>query len=79
MHRRIELVDEYDDVTVYRRPSGFLVQIGDADPQPAVMAVTDSGDHFIQLGERRTRVDIHVKGEMAYIRAFGQWQIYPDP
>ena len=55
MHRRIELIDEYDDVTVYRRSSRHLVQINDADPQPAVLAVTDSGDQTIQLGEQRTR------------------------
>ena len=43
MHRRIELLDEYDDVTVYRRVSDHLVQIGDADPLPAGLAATDSG------------------------------------
>lgn len=72
MHRRIELTDEYDDVAVCRRPSGHLVQIGDADPRPAVLTATDSGDQIIQLDEQRTRADIQVKGEMAYIRAFEQ-------
>jgi 3-methylcrotonyl-CoA carboxylase alpha subunit len=72
MHRRIELTGEYDDVTVYRRSSRHLVQIGDADPRPAALAATDSGDHIIHLGEQHTRADIQVKGEMAYIRAFGQ-------
>lgn len=72
MHRRVELINEYDDVTVYGRSSRHLVQINDADPQPAVLTVTDSGDHIIHLGQQRTRVDIQVKGEMAYIRAFGQ-------
>ena len=72
MHRRIELLDKYHDITVYNRSSKHLVQIGDADPQPAVLAVTDSGDQIIQLGEQRTRVRVNVKGEMAYIRAFGQ-------
>lgn len=72
MHRRIELLGEYDDVTVYRRFSKHLVQINDDKPQPAVLAVTESGDHIIQLGELSIRVNIKVKGEMAYIRAFGQ-------
>ena len=72
MHRRIELLDKYDDITVYGRSSGHLVQIGDADPQPAVLTTTDSGDHIIKLGDLSTRVNIKVKGEMAYIRAFGQ-------
>ena len=72
MHRRIELLDKYDDITVYGRSSKHLVQIGDAEPQPAVLDVTDSGNQIIKLGERRTRVNIKVKGEMTYIRAFGQ-------
>lgn len=72
MRRRIELLDEYDDISVYRRVSDHLVQIGDADPQPAGLTATDSGGNIIQLGELRTRVDIKVKGEMAYIRAFGR-------
>jgi biotin carboxyl carrier protein len=72
MHGRIELLDKYYDITVYGRSSKHLVQIGDAEPQPAVLAVTNSGDHMIQLGEQRTRVSVKVKGEMAYIRAFGQ-------
>jgi 3-methylcrotonyl-CoA carboxylase alpha subunit len=72
MHRRIELLDKYDDITVYGRSSKHLVQIGDAEPQPAVLVVTDSGEQIIQLGELHTTVNIKVKGEMAYIRAFGQ-------
>ena len=72
MHRRIELLDEYDDITVYGCSSNHFVQIGEAEPQPAVLTVTDSGDHIIQLGEQRTKVSLKVKGERAYIRAFGQ-------
>lgn len=72
MHRRIELLNKCYDITVYRRSSKHFVQIGDAEPQPAVLAVTDSGDHIIQLGEQSARVSVKVKGEMAYIRAFGQ-------
>jgi biotin carboxyl carrier protein len=72
MHRRIELLDKYYDITVYGRSSKHLVQIGDAEPQPAVLSVTNSGDHIIQLGDQHTRVSVKVKGEMAYIRAFGQ-------
>ena len=72
MHRRIELLDKYYDITVYGRSSKHLVQIGDAEPLPAILAVTNSGDHIIQLGDQHTRVSVKVKGEMAYIRAFGQ-------
>ena len=72
MHGRIELLDKYYDITVYGRSSKHLVQIGDAEPLPAILAVTNSGDHIIQLGDQHTRVSVKVKGEMAYIRAFGQ-------
>jgi biotin carboxyl carrier protein len=72
MHRRIELLDKHYDITVYGRSSKHLVQIDDAEPQPAVLSVTNSGDHIIQLGDQHTRVSVKVKGEMAYIRAFGQ-------
>ena len=72
MHRRIELLDKYYDITMYGRSPKHLVQIGDAEPQPAVLSVTNSGDHIIQLGDQHTRVSVKVKGEMAYIRAFGQ-------
>jgi biotin carboxyl carrier protein len=72
MHRRIDLLDKYYDVTVYSGSSKHLVQIGDEIPQSAVLAVTDSGNHIIQLGDQRTRVNVKVNGEMAYIRAFGQ-------
>ena len=72
MNRRIELLDKYYDITVYGRSPKHLVQIGDAEPQPAVLAATDSGEYMIQLGEQRTRVSMKVKGEMAYIRAFGK-------
>ena len=72
MHRRIELLDKYYDITVYGHSSKHLVQIGDAEPQPAVLSVTNSGDYIIQLGDQHTRVSVKVKGEMAYIRAFGQ-------
>jgi len=72
MHRRIKLLDTYYDITVHHRSPKHLVQIGDAEPRCAVLAVTDSGDHMIQLGEQRTRLSVKVRGEMVYIRAFGQ-------
>jgi len=72
MHHRLKLLDKYYDITVHHRSAKHLVQIGDAEPRCAVLSVTDSGDHTIQLGEQRTRVCVKVKGEMVYIRAFGQ-------
>lgn len=72
MHRRIELLDKSYDITVYGRSSKHLVQIRDEEPLPAGLTFTDSGEYTIRLGEQSARVNVNVKGEMVYIRAFGQ-------
>lgn len=72
MHGRIQLLDKYYDITVTGRSPQYLVRIGDAEPRPAVLSISDSGDYMIQLGEQRAGAHIRVKGEMVYIRAFGQ-------
>lgn len=72
MHGRIELLGNYYDVMVYGRSPNQLVQIDDSPPQLTVLDLQDSGDCEIQLGQHRTKACMHVKGETAYIRAFGQ-------
>jgi biotin carboxyl carrier protein len=72
MHGRIKLLDQYYDITVTGRSPQYLVQIGAAEPQPAVLGTMDSGDYLIRLGEQRAGADVRVKGEMVYIRAFGR-------
>ena len=72
MHGRIKLLDNYYDISVTGRSPHYLVRIGDSEARPAVLDIMDSGDCTIRLGEQRARTHIRVKGEMVYIRAFGQ-------
>jgi len=72
MHGRIKLLDKYYDITVTGHSPQYLVQIGDAEPRPAVLGIMDSGDYMIQMGEQRARASVRVKGEMVYIRTLGQ-------
>jgi 3-methylcrotonyl-CoA carboxylase alpha subunit len=72
MYRRIEFLDRSYDVTVTGRLPDYCIQIEDAESRSAGLAVTDSGDHVIRLGDRHTRVRIKVKGEMVHLRAFGR-------
>lgn len=72
MHRRIELLNEFHEVTVSGSSKRRLVRIGDAAAQPAALTGSDSGDWTIQLGEAGTSLRVKTKGEMIYIRAFGR-------
>lgn len=72
MHGRIELLGSCHDVAVYGRAPDQLVQIDNALPQVAALNHLESGECEIQLGRQSTRARMHVKGETAYVRAFGQ-------
>jgi len=72
MHGRIQLLDKYYDITVTGRSLHYLVRIGDSEARPAVLDIMDSDECTIRLGEQRARAHIRIKGEMVYIRAFGQ-------
>lgn len=72
MHGRIELLGNYYDVMVYGRSPNQLVQIDDSPPEITILELKNSGDCEIQMGQNRTKACMHVKGETAYIRAFGQ-------
>jgi 3-methylcrotonyl-CoA carboxylase alpha subunit len=72
MHGRIELLGSYYDVTVLGPIDGQMSQIDNCPPQRAMLKVRDSGDCEIKLGEQCATVRMFIKGETAYIRAFGQ-------
>ena len=72
MQGRIKLLGTFYDVVVYGRVPDQFVQIDETSPRAAVLVHMDSGECEIQLGQQRTKVRMHIKGEMAYIRAFGQ-------
>ena len=72
MHRRIELLNKFYEVTVSGSSKRRLVRIGDAAARPAALTGTDSAGWAIQMGEAQTPVRVKTKGEMIYIRAFGR-------
>jgi biotin carboxyl carrier protein len=70
MRRRIHLLEEHHDVTLYGGPAKRRIQVGEEAPLPAELISGDSMEGLVRLGERNTPMVIAVKGETAYIRAF---------
>jgi biotin carboxyl carrier protein len=70
MKRRIDLLDEQYSVTVFNRPGEQRVQVADGEAQPAVLTMGAECKGTIQLGNRQANIQMAVKGETAYIRAF---------
>ncbi|MFZ3048032.1 MAG: biotin/lipoyl-containing protein [Desulfatirhabdiaceae bacterium] len=72
MHRRIELLNKFYEVSVRNSAERRLVRIGDTRARPALLTGTKSTGQTIRLGEAQTDVTVITKGEIIYIRAFGQ-------
>lgn len=72
MHRRIELLNKFYEVTVSGSSKRRLIRIGDSLAQPAALTCSDLAGWAIQVGETQTPVRVKTKGEMIYIRAFGR-------
>lgn len=70
MRRRIDFLNEHYTVTVSGQPGEQSLQVADGKPQPAALTVEGGRHHVIQLGDQRADVQIAVKGETAYVRAF---------
>ena len=70
MKRRIDLLDEHHTVTVFGQPGELRLQVANGEPQPAALAVGTECQGTIQLGDHRSDIQMAVKGETAYIRAF---------
>jgi len=70
MKRRIDLLDEHYTVTVFGEPGERRLQVANGEPQPAALAVGTECQGTIQLGDHRSDIQMAVKGETAYIRAF---------
>ncbi|MBW2368534.1 MAG: acetyl-CoA carboxylase biotin carboxyl carrier protein subunit [Deltaproteobacteria bacterium] len=70
MRRRIDLLDEHHTVTVYGEIGAQRLQVADSDPQCTALAVQGEFRRVIQLGDQSTEIQMAVKGEAAYIRAF---------
>jgi acetyl/propionyl-CoA carboxylase alpha subunit len=70
MKRRIDLLDEHYTVTVFGQPGEQQLQVADGEAQPAALTVGTECQRTILLGKRRADIQIAIKGETAYIRAF---------
>jgi biotin carboxyl carrier protein len=72
MQRRIDLLDDHYKVTLFGQPGDRQIQVGDAPPQSAELIAKDDLNHVIQLGEQKAGIQMAVKGETAFIHAFGR-------
>ncbi len=72
MRRQIDLQNTQFEVTTYHRSDTYEVQVEEGESQPASLNGNGSGDHVIQLGDRREIISMAVQGETAYIKAFNR-------
>ena len=72
MQGRIEVFGTFYDVAVYGRFPDQFVQIGNDPAQVAALVDTGSGSSEIRLGQLCASVQINIKGETAFIRAYEQ-------
>ena len=72
MQRRIDLLNNPYTITIFGQPNDRYFQTGDKSPQTAKLAYKDGFNHIVQLGDKKTEIQMAVKGETAYIKAFGR-------
>jgi biotin carboxyl carrier protein len=72
MQRQIDLLDEQYNVTITGHPKNQLLQIETGEPLSAALISSTNGKYIIKLGDESVEAEIAVKGEMAYIHAFGR-------
>jgi biotin carboxyl carrier protein len=72
MRCRIHLMGHHHEVTLLGRPEAWRLQFENEEPRPASLSLVGSGESLIRLGDHSARIQLRVKGEMAYIRAFGR-------
>jgi len=72
MQRRIDLLNEPYMVTVFGQHKEQHLQVADGTSQSAVLTIGKDNHSIIQLGDYKADIQMAVKGEKAYIRAFGR-------
>ena len=70
MKRRIDLLGEHYNVTVFGQPGEQCLQVADGEVQPSSLTMGAACHGTIQLGDQRAEIQMAVKGETAHIRAF---------
>ena len=72
MQRRIDLMDKSYTVTALDRRGTQMIQVNDALPETASVKKIKDFLHTVDLGSREACVHLAVKGETAFIKAFGR-------
>jgi 3-methylcrotonyl-CoA carboxylase alpha subunit len=72
MRRRVQLLGEQYDVTLYGRHGEWRLQVGDGSPSSVERIPGTAAETVVRLGDDSAVMRIAVKGETAYIRAFGR-------
>lgn len=72
MQRQIDLLNKHYNVTVTGCDDNQKLQIENGEPQSASLILSKNGDRIIKLGDQCVSVKMAVKGETAYIHAFGR-------
>ncbi len=72
MQRRIDLLDKQYITTVSGHPGEHHIQVGDGMPQQACLTMENNFHGRIQLGDQEVDLQMAVRGETAFIRAFGR-------
>jgi biotin carboxyl carrier protein len=70
MKRRIDLLDSHYTVTIHNTPRETLMTIDTETPRPVAITPVTGTRHLIHMGENRVQLEMAVKGNMVYIRAF---------
>jgi biotin carboxyl carrier protein len=72
MQRWINLKNEQYDVKVFGCPEKYTLQVGDGIPRQVLLTEAGSGKRVIQLGNKSTKIQMAMKGDTAYIHAYGR-------
>ncbi len=72
MQRRINLLDTYYTVTMIGQSKARQLKVEAGPFQPVALDFIKDGQGIIRSGESSARIALEVKGDTAYIRAFGR-------
>jgi 3-methylcrotonyl-CoA carboxylase alpha subunit len=70
MRRRIDLLDKHYIVTLFNQNGRHLLQVSEGEFTPAMLKIGTNHQAIVQIGSQRAEMNLAVKGEVAYIRAF---------
>ena len=70
MQRRIDLLDAHYNVTVTGGLEKLQMRVGTGKAMSVSLTFINDEESIIQLGEKKVRLSMAIKGETAYIKAF---------